>query len=178
MYSISFGSFVWKQLQCDSLFLNHFIVLLHLFIHSVAQANEFGGYFIVNGIERCIRMLQIPRRNYATAIQRSNYKNRGSTYTDLGVVMRSSRYNQDQSSITNTIHYLTTGGVTIKFIARKQEFLIPIIIIIRALSGGGDCRQYVGSVHHYTRTCPALDDADMAAGGSVVKQWILYGYHG
>ena len=118
----------------------------------------------MNGIERCIRMLQIPRRNYATAIQRSNYKNRGSTYTDLGVVMRSSRYNHDQSSITNTIHYLTTGGVTIKFIARKQEFLIPIIIVIRALSGGGDCQSTMdrSTIHS---TASAFDDADAAAGG-------------
>lgn len=89
---------------------------------------------MVNGIERCVRMLQIPRRNYATAIQRSNYKNRGSTYTDLGVAMRCSRHTGDQSSVTNTVHYLTTGGANLKFLARKQEFLIPVILLLRALS--------------------------------------------
>lgn len=89
----------------------------------------------MNGIERCVRMLQIPRRNHPTAIQRSNYKNRGPTYTDLGVAIRCARHNGDQSSITNTVHYLTTGGATLKFVARKQEFLIPILIILRALSG-------------------------------------------
>jgi DNA-directed RNA polymerase I subunit RPA2 len=99
------------------------------------QDNEFGGYFIMNGIERCVRMLQIPRRNHPTAIQRSNYKNRGPTYTDLGVAIRCARHNGDQSSITNTIHYLTTGGATLKFVARKQEILIPISLILRALSG-------------------------------------------
>ena len=35
------------------------------------------------------------------------------------------------------MHYLTTGGASLKFIARKQEFLIPIIIMLRALSGSG-----------------------------------------
>eukprot|EP00980_Cylindrotheca_fusiformis_P011899 scaffold2830_cov131-Cylindrotheca_fusiformis.AAC.20 len=99
------------------------------------EDNEFGGYFLMNGIERCIRMLQIPRRNHPTAIQRSNYKNRGPTYTDLGVAIRCARHNGDQSSITNTVHYLTTGGATLKFVARKQEFLIPILLILRALSG-------------------------------------------
>ena len=94
-----------------------------------------GGYFLVSGIERCVRMLQVPRRNHPTAIQRSNYKNRGPTYTDLGVAIRCARHNGDQSSITNTIHYLTTGGATLKFVARKQEFLIPAILIFRALSG-------------------------------------------
>lgn len=88
----------------------------------------------MNGIERCVRMLQIPRRNYATAIQRSNYKNRGPTYTDLGVAMRCAR-GSDQSSITNTVHYLTTGGANLKFLARKQEFLIPVILLLRAMSG-------------------------------------------
>lgn len=34
------------------------------------------------------------------------------------------------------MHYLTTGGASIKFVAKKQEFLIPVILIIRALSGG------------------------------------------
>lgn len=99
------------------------------------QTNEFGGYFLVSGNERCVRMLQIPRRNHPSAIQRSNYRNRGPTYTDLGVAIRCARHNGDQSSVTNTVHYLTTGGATLKFVARKQEFLIPAILIIRALSG-------------------------------------------
>ena len=79
-------------------------------------------------------MLQIPRRNFPTAIQRSNYKNRGSTYTDLGVAIRCVRHTGDQSSITNTLHYLTTGAASLKFVARKQEFLIPVVLILRALS--------------------------------------------
>lgn len=115
------------------------------------QDNEMGGYFLVSGIERCIRMLQIPRRNHPSAIQRSNYKNRGPTYTDRGVAIRCARHNGDQSSITNTVHYLTTGGATLKFVARKQEFLIPAIIILRALSGPQS----------------ATSSADMAAGSAI-----------
>ena len=107
----------------------------------------------MNGIERCVRMLQIPRRNHPTAIQRSNYKNRGPTYTDLGVAIRCARANGDQTSITNTVHYLTTGGATLKFVARKQEFLIPIILVFRSLSGS----QTSSSVSH---------QADDAAGGN------------
>ena len=84
-----------------------------------------------------MRLLQIPRRNHPTAIQRSNYKNRGPTYTDLGIAIRCARSNEDQTSITNTVHYLTTGGASLKFTARKQEFLIPVILILRALSGVG-----------------------------------------
>lgn len=106
----------------------------------------------MNGNERCIRMLQIPRRNHPSAIQRSNYKNRGPTYTDLGVAIRCARSNGDQTSITNTVHYLTTGGATLKFVARKQEFLIPVILIIRALSGPQSSK---------------VNAADAAAGSSI-----------
>lgn len=120
-------------------------------VHAREESYEAGGYFIVNGNERCVRMLQIPRRNHPTSIQRSNYKNRGPTYTDLGVAMRCARYNGDMSAITNTVHYLTTGGASLRFTARKQEFLIPVILILRALSGG--------HVHS------AIQSADAAAGG-------------
>ena len=65
------------------------------------EQNEFGGYFIVNGIERCVRLLQVPRANHATSIQRSNYKNRGKLYTDLGVAVRCQRFNGDMSTITS-----------------------------------------------------------------------------
>jgi DNA-directed RNA polymerase I subunit RPA2 len=126
---------------------------LSLTLSPYVQHTEFGGYFLVSGIERCVRLLQIPRRNHPTAIQRSNYKNRGSTYTDLGVAMRCARHNGDQSSITNTVHYLTTGGATLRFVARKQEFLIPVILIVRALSGPES-------------SLFAMGDADAAAGGS------------
>jgi DNA-directed RNA polymerase I subunit RPA2 len=45
---------------------------------------EMGGYFIANGNERLVRMLQIPRRNYCMAILRASYKNRGASYSDKG----------------------------------------------------------------------------------------------
>ena len=88
------------------------------------EANEMGGYFIMNGIERVIRyitntntititiiitititititttvtitititiiirLLQVQRRNYAMAIERSSYKNRGTSYSDKGILI-------------------------------------------------------------------------------------------
>ena len=95
------------------------------------EANEMGGYFIMNGIERVIRLLQVQRRNYAMAIERSSYKNRGTSYSDKGVAMRCVR--QDQSSVTVTLHYLNNGGATLKFVLRKQEFLLPVVIVAKAL---------------------------------------------
>ena len=104
------------------------------------EQTEFGGYFIVSGIERCVRLLQVPRANHSTSIQRSNYKNRGKLYTDLGVAVRCQRYTGDMSTVTNTLHYLTTGGATLKFVAKKQEFLLPVVLVLRALSGCEDIK--------------------------------------
>jgi DNA-directed RNA polymerase I subunit RPA2 len=104
------------------------------------EANECGGYFIVNGIERVIRLLQVPRRNYAAAIERSSYKNRGASYSEKGVAMRCVR--ADQSSVTVTLHYLNNGGSTMKFVVRKQEFLVPVVLIAKALVNLSDKELY------------------------------------
>ena len=96
------------------------------------EANEMGGYFIQNGIERIVRLLQVPHRNHAMAIQRSSYTNRGNSYSDLGVTMRCVR--PDQTSITMTMHYLNNGGATIRFVCRKQEFLLPVVLLAKCLA--------------------------------------------
>ena len=130
-----------NQPKFKSVLKNYLGMLTELLFHAYRlklpnlKQNEFGGYFIINGIERCVRLLQIPRRNHPTAIQRSNFKNRGPAFSDIGVSIRCCRHCGDQTSVTNTVHYLTTGGVSFRFSARKQEFLIPIIILLRALSG-------------------------------------------
>lgn len=45
---------------------------------------EMGGYFIINGIEKVIRMLIMPRRNYPIAMSRPKWKSRGQGYTQYG----------------------------------------------------------------------------------------------
>ena len=52
------------------------------------EGTEFGGYFVVNGIERVVRMLIQPRRHYIMALRRSAYRKRGSSYTDMATVLR------------------------------------------------------------------------------------------
>lgn len=50
---------------------------------------EWGGYFIIRGIERLIRMLIMTRRNYPIAIKRPLWKTRGEQFSDLGIILRS-----------------------------------------------------------------------------------------
>ena len=49
---------------------------------------EWGGYFIIKGHERLIRMLLLTRKNYPIAIRRSGWKQRGDQFSDLGILLR------------------------------------------------------------------------------------------
>lgn len=96
------------------------------------EAEEMGGYFIINGNERLIRCLIVPRRNHVVGLVRNSFQNRGPAYTPFGVQIRSVR--DDQTGLTNTVHYLSNGAVTIRFSWRKNEYMIPIAMVIKALS--------------------------------------------
>ncbi|KAI5063258.1 hypothetical protein GOP47_0021805, partial [Adiantum capillus-veneris] len=100
-------------------------------IASKEEASEAGGYFICNGNERIIRMLVVTKRNHVVAICRSSYRNRGPGYTDMGVLIRCVR--SDQSSVTVRLYYMQYGSATLAFSYRRQEFLIPVGIILKAL---------------------------------------------
>lgn len=49
---------------------------------------EWGGYFIIGGHEKLIRMLIMTRRNYPIAVCRSSWKKRGELFSDKGVMVR------------------------------------------------------------------------------------------
>lgn len=108
------------------------------------EAEEFGGYFIVNGLEKLIRLLIVPRRNYPLAIVRPSFKKRGATYTEFGISIRSVR--PDQSSITNVLHFLNDGNAIFRFSWRKNEFLVPVMMILKALVETNDREIFQGLV--------------------------------
>jgi DNA-directed RNA polymerase I subunit RPA2 len=85
----------------------------------------------VNGNERLIRFLVLPRRNHVLALIRPSFQNRGPTYTEFATQIRCVR--EDQSSHTNTLHYQSNGGMTMRFSWRKSEYLVPVILILKAL---------------------------------------------
>lgn len=95
------------------------------------ESLEAGGYFICNGIERIFRMLQVPRRNYPMAVTRSAYTKRGPLYSNKGIMIRSVR--PDQSGITLTLHYLNDGSAKLRFTLKKQEFFLPLLLVVHCL---------------------------------------------
>ena len=108
------------------------------------ESEELGGYFIVNGIEKLIRMLIVSKRNYPMAIIRGSFVNRGSSYTKFGMQIRSVR--PDQTSQTNVLHYLNDGNVTFRFSWRKNEYLVPVMMILKALVETNDREIFEGIV--------------------------------
>ncbi|OWB78150.1 hypothetical protein B5S32_g2337 [[Candida] boidinii] len=108
------------------------------------ESDELGGYFIVNGIEKLIRMLIVQRRNHPMAIIRPSFVNRGASYSHFGVQMRCVR--PDQTSQTNVLHYLNDGNVTFRFSWRKNEFLVPVVMILKALIETNDREIFDGIV--------------------------------
>jgi DNA-directed RNA polymerase I subunit RPA2 len=55
------------------------------------DCNEFGGYFILNGLEKIIRMLVLMKRNYPVAFIRNTYLNRGPGFTGFACQVKSVR---------------------------------------------------------------------------------------
>lgn len=95
------------------------------------DADELGGYFIVNGIERLIRLLIATRRNHVMALIRSSFMKRGPLYTHYGCQIRCVR--DDQTSQTLYLQYLSDGSCMLRFAYRKNEYLVPLMLIMRAL---------------------------------------------
>lgn len=106
------------------------------------EAEEFGGYFILNGNEKIIRYLVLNRRNYPLALIRNSFTKRGPTYTQHGISIRCTR--PDESSLTNVLHYCTNGSAMLRFTWRKNEYMIPIMLILKALVSASDKEVFEG----------------------------------
>ena len=94
-----------------------------------------GGYFIVNGIERIIRLLINQRRHYIMGMVRGAYARRGPTFTEFATAIRCVA--RDESSMTVRVHYMTNGSARVSFVLRRQEFFIPVRVPRTRLHGAG-----------------------------------------
>lgn len=93
---------------------------------------EVGGYFIVNGLEKILRNIIIPRKNYPIGIKRATFQNRRKDFSQYAVSIKSS--NSKYLSQTLYLHYTLDGGVYLSLMIKKVEYLFPIAIIIKALA--------------------------------------------
>lgn len=94
--------------------------------------NEWGGYFIVKGHERLIRMLLQQRRNYPIAVVRSSWKGKDACFSDLGIMLRSVR--EDESANNNVLHYVTDGTAKLRIAYNRALYYIPVVLVIKSLA--------------------------------------------
>ncbi|KAL1300661.1 DNA-directed RNA polymerase I subunit 2 isoform X2 [Arachis ipaensis] len=111
------------------------------------EASEMGGYFILNGLERVIRLLIMPKRNYPMSMVRNSFSDRREGYTDKAVVIRCVR--ADQSSVTVKLYYLRNGSARIGFWMKGREYLLPVGIVLKALIDTTDREIYVNLTSCY-----------------------------
>jgi DNA-directed RNA polymerase I subunit RPA2 len=99
---------------------------------------ELGGYFVINGTEKALRMIVVPRANSVVSVRRAANTNRGPLYTENSVSIRCMR--PDLSTSTMHMHYLRTGGANIRVAAAQSrtEYFLPVGVVMRALLPTGE----------------------------------------
>eukprot|EP00049_Salpingoeca_infusionum_P002414 m.56554 g.56554 ORF g.56554 m.56554 type:complete len:1175 (+) comp11566_c0_seq6:1231-4755(+) len=117
-------------------------------VEAKEETMELGGYFVINGIEKIIRMLIMPRRNHPMCLVRPSFTKRGPGYTEFGVQIRCVR--PDQTSQSLVVHYKADGTCVVGFSYRKQQHLIPAILLLRAFSGYSDSEIFQAIVQSET----------------------------
>ncbi|CAD7698877.1 unnamed protein product, partial [Ostreobium quekettii] len=120
------------------------------------EANDAGGYFVVGGLEKIVRMLVMQRRHYIMALERSSFLKRGAGYTNKATLIRCVR--EDEYGSTITCYYLEDGTVNVGVVVRGIEFFIPAGILLK-------CFMEVSDKELYAQIASAdLDDKDGDSG--------------
>jgi DNA-directed RNA polymerase I subunit RPA2 len=104
------------------------------------------------------------------AIIRPSFQKRGPTYTNFGVMIRCVR--PDQTSHTLTIHYLTDGNCTLRFTYRKQEYMLPLVMVLKALIDTTDKEIYDSIVQSDTENTFVTDRVELMLRG--FKRFALF----
>ncbi|GAB6027162.1 DNA-directed RNA polymerase I subunit RPA2 [Chamberlinius hualienensis] len=108
------------------------------------EAEDFGGYFVVNGIEKILRMLIVPRRNYPIVMSRPGWAKRGKYFTENGVMIRCVR--KDQSGMNMTLHYLKNKTAKLMIGYNKEMLFFPIGLLLKALFNCTDQEVYTAMI--------------------------------
>ncbi len=96
------------------------------------QDRESGGYFIVNGNERMIRLLIAPKRHVPLLLERGSLTKCGPMFTKFGVFIRSVR--DDGTGASMQLLYLSDGTVVCRTWIQRRAFFLPLAVLMRACS--------------------------------------------
>lgn len=98
-------------------------------LYSVGEdPEECGGYFIVNGHERLVRFHIAYKRNTLFLVKS---KSKDTAYSGYACMIRS--IGSDEIGQKNEIRYCSDGNVHVKLFLRRRAYVIPAVLILRAL---------------------------------------------
>eukprot|EP00923_Selenidium_pygospionis_P040052 GHVN01069376.1.p1 GENE.GHVN01069376.1~~GHVN01069376.1.p1 ORF type:complete len:959 (+),score=108.46 GHVN01069376.1:75-2951(+) len=95
------------------------------------DVNDTGGYFIVNGNERCLRYVIQQRCNYPIALRKERFRQRDMFHTDCAVLLRSQR--PDGTSTANILFHTEDGQCKYRVLITRREVFVPFWTLLRAL---------------------------------------------
>ncbi|MEN2497411.1 MAG: DNA-directed RNA polymerase I subunit RPA2, partial [Marteilia pararefringens] len=95
------------------------------------EVSDPGGYFIVKGFQKFLRLLVMYRRNYPICEKKAIWKSRGENFTEYGINMRCVR--GDQTAASTIFHHLIDDSVVICIVYQKELFFVPILLIMKCL---------------------------------------------
>jgi DNA-directed RNA polymerase I subunit RPA2 len=98
--------------------------------------DERGGYFVINGNEKVCRLLIQPKTNHILAVTRGAFQNRGPLYSKYATQMRCMR--EDLTTQTISLHYRRDGTCWLRFSYMKNEYLLPMVLVLLALHDCND----------------------------------------
>ena len=98
---------------------------------------EPGGYFIVNGLEKILRNIIVPRKNYVIAESRPTFSNQHKSYSDYAVFMKCSGAGYRCQSIH--LHYSVDGNIFMGLRIGKV-LVIPVMVVFKALVDYSDAK--------------------------------------
>ena len=131
---------------------------------------EVGGYFILNGKERCLRIQVVQKRNHPIALKK-NFGGLSTEYTDLAINIRSIR--KDNTGAPLYLHYKKNGDVDVRFWIGKQAFFVPASLLLKSLVDISDRGIYDKIVHgnNYHKTMDISEEVQtMIQLGKLHKQ--------
>ena len=106
--------------------------LTNLEMHKLGQdVNDHGGYFVINGQEKLVRLLLVQRQNFPIALIRDVWMHKGDSFSNKGVIIRC--VTQEFSVCFMTFHFLINGFCSISISKGGCSFAIHFIYILKAL---------------------------------------------
>lgn len=95
------------------------------------EPTDPGGYFIVNGLERLMRLIIIRRRNVVVCENRTSFMKHDRLFTTFGTTIRCVR--DDEVGRENRLNYQKDGGSKFSFFLRMRQFFLPPALVLHAL---------------------------------------------